>query len=62
MPSTMRLTTIKTSVLLATGVASLFSASSVLAAVEPAPVFVKRISDTLIDRLVKERAAYQKNQ
>ena len=61
MSSTVRLTTLKTSLLLATGVASLFSASSVLAAVEPAPVFVKRISDTLIDRLVKERAAYQKN-
>ena len=31
------------------------------AAIEPAPVFVKRISDKLVDRLVKERANYQKN-
>ncbi len=31
------------------------------AAIEPAPVFVKRISDKLVDRLVKERASYQKN-
>ncbi len=61
MPSTRRLNSLKTSLMLAAGVASLFSASSVMAAVEPAPVFVKRISDTLIDRLVKDRAAYQKN-
>ena len=61
MPSTVRFNSLKTSLVLAAGVASLLSASSVMAAVEPAPVFVKRISDTLIDRLVKERAAYQKN-
>ncbi|MEY4516333.1 MAG: hypothetical protein RL180_679 [Pseudomonadota bacterium] len=42
-------------------VASLLSASSVFAAVEPAPVFVKRISDTLVQRLVAERVAYKKN-
>lgn len=61
MSATVQSTPLKTSLLLATGVASLFSASSVLAAVEPAPVFVKRISDTLIERLVQDRAAYQKN-
>ena len=61
MSSTVRFNSLKTSLVLAAGVASLLSASSVMAAVEPAPVFVKRISDTLIDRLVKERAAYQKN-
>lgn len=41
--------------------ATLIASSSVYAAPEPAPVFVKRISDTLVDRLVKERANYQKN-
>ena len=51
------LPTLLSSSLLATMVAS----TSVHAAVEPAPVFVKRISDTLVDRLVKERANYQKN-
>ena len=61
MSSTVRLNSFKTSMVLAAGVASLFSVSSVMAAVEPAPVFVKRISDALIDRLVKDRAAYQKN-
>lgn len=41
--------------------ATLFANSMVFAAPEPAPVFVKRISDGLIDRLVKERPNYQKN-
>jgi phospholipid transport system substrate-binding protein len=41
-------------------VASLLAASNVFAAVEPAPVFVKRISDTLVQRLVAERVAYKK--
>jgi phospholipid transport system substrate-binding protein len=40
---------------------SVFSISTALAAVEPAPVFVKRISDQLISRLVSERSAYKKN-
>jgi len=40
---------------------TLFSISTAFAAVEPAPVFVKRISDTLIARLVNQRAAYKKN-
>jgi phospholipid transport system substrate-binding protein len=39
----------------------LFSISTAFAAVEPAPVFVKRISDTLIARLVSQRAIYKKN-
>ena len=48
--------------LLAAGiVASLLSSSLVHAAVEPAPVFVKRISDALVTRLVKERASYKKD-
>ena len=41
--------------------AAMVASTSVQAAPEPAPVFVKRISDTLVDRLVKERANYQKN-
>jgi phospholipid transport system substrate-binding protein len=41
--------------------ATMIASTSVQAAPEPAPVFVKRISDTLVDRLVKERASYQKN-
>lgn len=41
--------------------ATLLASASVFAAPEPAPVFVKRISDSLIDRLVKERPNYQKN-
>lgn len=41
--------------------AAMMASTSVQAAPEPAPVFVKRISDTLVDRLVKERASYQKN-
>ena len=40
---------------------SLFSVSTAFAAVEPAPVFVKRISDALITRLVNERGSYKKN-
>ncbi len=40
---------------------SIFSASTAFAAVEPAPVFVKRISDALIARLVSDRGAYKKN-
>lgn len=39
----------------------LLASTSVQAAPEPAPVFVKRISDALVDRLVKERSSYQKN-
>lgn len=35
--------------------------SHVHAAQETAPEFVKRISDNLVDRLVKDRKAYQKN-
>jgi phospholipid transport system substrate-binding protein len=49
-------TTLSASVL-----AMMVASTSVQAAPEPAPVFVKRISDTLVDRLVKERANYQKN-
>lgn len=41
--------------------ATMIASTNVQAATEPAPVFVKRISDTLVDRLVKERANYQKN-
>lgn len=41
--------------------AAMVASTSVQAAPEPAPVFVKRISDTLVNRLVKERANYQKN-
>jgi phospholipid transport system substrate-binding protein len=40
---------------------SIFSASTAFAAVEPAPVFVKRISDALITRLVSDRGIYKKN-
>jgi phospholipid transport system substrate-binding protein len=42
-------------------VSSVFSISTAFAAVEPAPVFVKRISDALISRLVSERSQYKKN-
>lgn len=49
-------TTVTTAVL-----ASIFSISTAFAAVEPAPVFVKRISDALITRLVKDRSTYKKN-
>ncbi len=48
-------------VLSASVMAMMIASTSVQAAPEPAPVFVKRISDTLVDRLVKERAVYQKN-
>ncbi len=41
--------------------AVMLASTSVQAAPEPAPVFVKRISDKLVDRLVQERANYQKN-
>jgi hypothetical protein len=40
---------------------SIFSVSTAFAAVEPAPVFVKRISDALIARLVSDRGIYKKN-
>lgn len=48
-------------VLTASVISMMIASTSVQAALEPAPVFVKRISDTLVDRLVKERASYQKN-
>lgn len=49
-------------VLSASMMAMMIAGTSVnAAAIEPAPVFVKRISDKLVDRLVKERASYQKN-
>ncbi|RZA08417.1 MAG: ABC transporter substrate-binding protein [Moraxellaceae bacterium] len=49
-------------VLSASMMAMMIAGASVnAAAIEPAPVFVKRISDKLVDRLVKERASYQKN-
>ena len=48
-------------VLTASVMGMMIASTSVQAAPEPAPVFVKRISDTLVDRLVKERAVYQKN-
>lgn len=41
--------------------AGMLSANSAFAVAETAPVFVKRISDTLMQRLVTERAAYKKN-
>lgn len=41
--------------------AVMVASTSVQAAPEPAPVFVKRISDKLVERLVKERPNYQKN-
>ena len=50
-----------TTKLSASMLAAMVASTSVQAAPEPAPVFVKRISDTLVDRLVKERANYQKN-
>lgn len=53
--------TTRTAAVSLVAVSTLFSAQAVFAAVEPAPVFVKRISDTLVDRLVKERAEYKKN-
>jgi phospholipid transport system substrate-binding protein len=43
------------------GLAMMIASTSVLAAPEPAPVFVKRISDALVERLAKERANFQKN-
>lgn len=49
-------TTVKLSAL-----AAMLASTSVFAAPEPAPVFVKRISDALVDRLVKERPNFQKN-
>lgn len=45
----------------ALALSSIFSVSTAFAAVEPAPVFVKRISDALIARLVSDRGAYKKN-
>lgn len=50
-----------TPVVTALSVAVLLGSTPVLAATEPAPVFVKRISDTLVERLNKERAAYKKD-
>ncbi|XID75081.1 phospholipid-binding protein MlaC [Alkanindiges sp. WGS2144] len=41
--------------------AMMIASTNVQAAPEPAPVFVKRISDALVERLVKERPNYQKN-
>lgn len=52
--------TLKT-VLTTTSMAVLLASPSVWAATEPAPVFVKRISDALVERLNKDRAAYKKD-
>ena len=52
---------IKNTSLTTLAVATLLASNLTFAAPEPAPVFVKRISDSLIDRLVKERDNYQKN-
>lgn len=46
---------------MSSGLAMMIASTSVLAAPEPAPVFVKRISDALVERLVNERASFQKN-
>lgn len=50
-----------TGTLMSAGLALTLASSSVWAAPEPAPVFVKRISDALVERLVKERPNFQKN-
>lgn len=52
---------VQSGVLTVSSLAMMIAASSVQAAPEPASVFVKRISDSLVDRLVKEKASYQKN-
>lgn len=52
--------TLKT-MLTTTSMAVLLASPSVWAATEPAPVFVKRISDALVERLNKDRAAYKKD-
>lgn len=52
--------TLKTT-LTTTTLAVLLASPSVWAATEPAPVFVKRISDALVERLNKDRAAYKKD-
>ncbi len=44
-----------------TALAAMIASTSAFAAPEPAPVFVKRISDVLVERLVKERPNFQKN-
>lgn len=54
------MTTLKTT-LTTTTLAVLLASPSVWAATEPAPVFVKRISDALVERLNKDRAAYKKD-
>lgn len=46
---------------MSSGLAMMIASTSVFAAPEPAPVFVKRISDALVERLVKERPNFQKN-
>jgi phospholipid transport system substrate-binding protein len=56
----MKMNTLKT-VLTTTSMAVLLASPSVWAATEPAPVFVKRISDALVERLNKDRAAYKKD-
>jgi phospholipid transport system substrate-binding protein len=56
----MMMNTLKT-MLTTTSMAVLLASPSVWAATEPAPVFVKRISDALVERLNKDRAAYKKD-
>ncbi len=52
--------TLKT-MLTTTSMAVLLASPSVWAATEPAPIFVKRISDALVERLNKDRVAYKKD-
>lgn len=52
---------VQSGVMTVSSLAFMVAASSVYAAPEPAPVFVKRVSDALVERLVKEKASYQKN-
>lgn len=46
---------------LATAIVAISASSYVQAAQETAPEFVKKISDDLVERLVKDRAAYKKD-
>lgn len=52
---------VQSGVMTVSSLALMVAASSVYAAPEPAPVFVKRVSDALVERLVKDKSAYQKN-
>jgi phospholipid transport system substrate-binding protein len=56
----MMMNTLKT-MLTTTSMAVLLASPSVWAATEPAPIFVKRISDALVERLNKDRVAYKKD-